>query len=340
MSGGVDSSVAAALLKEQGYGLTGVFMKNWSGDSYGIQADCPWEQDQKDVEAVCSQLDIPFMTFNFEKEYRERVVGYFFEELRAGRTPNPDVMCNREIKFSLFLERALAKGADLIATGHYARIRQDESGFHLLKGKDTAKDQSYFLHRLTQEQLAKTLFPVGEYTKPEIRTLAKKFGLATAEKKDSQGICFIGDINVRAFMRSGIRVHTGVIRDLDSGEIVGEHDGIEFYTIGQREGLGIGGAAKPYYVADKREDSNELLVVMGSDHPALFKTEAELTDLHWITDRPQDSLAASVRYRQTPVSGDLTGSTFNFDQPVRAVAPGQSVVIYSGDECLGGGIVA
>lgn len=313
-------------------------MKNWSGDSYGIQADCPWEQDQKDVEAVCKQLDIPFMTFNFEKEYRERVVGYFFDELRAGRTPNPDVMCNREIKFALFLDRALEKGADMIATGHYARVNKDDNGYHLLQGVDENKDQSYFLHRITQEQLSKTLFPIGEFTKPEIRKMATRFELPTATKKDSQGICFIGDINVAEFMRSEIDEHSGQIVDIDSKQVVGTHDGIEFYTIGQREGLGVGGAEKPYYVCSKDKTTNTLYVAMGKDNPALFNTSLHITDLHSIQPAKQ-SIAAAIRYRQKPVPAELNGETVEFAEPVRAIAPGQSVVFYNGQECLGGAII-
>ena len=259
MSGGVDSSVSAALLKEQGYNVVGVFMKNWSGDNFGIQTDCPWEQDQKDVEKVCKLLGVPFITFNFEKEYRKQVVEYFFNEYKAGRTPNPDVMCNKEIKFGLFLEKALKKGTDLIATGHYARTEKDNKGkFHLLKGIDNKKDQSYFLYNLTQDQLSKTLFPIGNFQKSKVRKLAMKFKLPNAKKKDSQGICFIGDINVQQLLRAKLKRKKGDIIDIDSREKVGKHDGAHYFTIGQREGIGIGGTKEPYFVVGKDVEKNEV----------------------------------------------------------------------------------
>jgi tRNA-specific 2-thiouridylase len=346
MSGGVDSSVAAALLKDEGYDITGVFMKNWSGDDFGIQADCPWEKDQKDVENVCTQLGITFRSFNFEKEYRERVVEYFFNEIRAGRTPNPDVMCNKEIKFGIFLEKSLGMGADMIATGHYACVEFDEKlkQFKLLKGIDSNKDQSYFLNQLTQEQLSKTLFPIGKYEKSEVRKLAGKYQLSVASKPDSQGICFIGEINVAQFLRANVQVHKGEIIDKDSGNVVGEHDGIEFYTIGQREGLNIGGAKEPYFVIGKDKQANILYVAMGKTNPLLYSKEVKFTELHEIcTDTLKDgeNIEASIRYRQKPASGkiDLINSKFVFDEAQRAVAEGQSIVFYKGNECLGSGVI-
>ncbi len=347
MSGGVDSSVSAALLLEQGYDVTGVFMKNWSGDDYGIQSDCPWEVDQADAENVCKTLGIPFRSFNFEKQYRELVVKYFFDELRLGRTPNPDVLCNKEIKFALFLEKSLELGADMIATGHYTRVHFDKLSqeYQLRKGLDANKDQSYFLYRLTQEQLAKTFFPIGELEKPRVRELAHKFKLPVADKKDSQGICFIGEINVKEFLRANIDVHPGDIIDIDTKEKVGSHDGVEFYTIGQREGLKIGGSPLPYFVASKDRLANILFVARGADNPALFQDTANISDLHSIGNisnlEHATGLSAALRYRQTPQQGvmNIQTHTFTFHEPQRAVTEGQSIVFYEGDVCLGGAII-
>lgn len=350
MSGGVDSSVSAALLKEEGYDVTGVYMKNWSGDNFGIQGDCPWMEDQKDVESVCKKLEIPFRSFNFEKEYREKVVEYFFKEYRAGRTPNPDVMCNKEIKFHLFLQRAIEEGADMIATGHYVRRNEEDGVFKLLKGVDQNKDQSYFLYNITQEQLSKTLFPIGHLEKSEVRKLAKKFDLPVANKPDSQGICFIGEIDVQEFLRARIKPHKGDIIDIDSGKKVGEHDGVEFFTLGQREGIGVGGTKEPYFVVDKDGAKNILYVGMGTDHSRLYKDTVEVENLHLINseltieDLQKIKLTASVRYRHKSESCEmfLVGdqSSFKFDVPQRAITPGQSLVIYNKDECLGGGVIA
>lgn len=341
MSGGVDSSVTAALLKDQGYDVQGVFMKNWSGDEFGIQSECPWENDQKDAEAVCKLLDIPFRSFNFEKEYKEKVVEYFFCEYKAGRTPNPDVLCNKEIKFGVFLEKALAMGADLIATGHYARVRLNKeiNEFELLKGVDNAKDQSYFLCELDQEQLSKTLFPIGELTKPEVRELAKKYNLPTAKKPDSQGICFVGEINVGKFLRANIKVHTGEIIDIDTNQKVGEHDGIEFYTIGQREGLQIGGAKEPYFVVGKDKQKNIVYVAMGKNNPRLFLKQVNFSKKNWLNSMDYidfDNLKACVRYRGKPESGkyfDLSDNagSFVFDIPQRAITEGQMIAFYEND---------
>jgi tRNA-uridine 2-sulfurtransferase len=346
MSGGVDSSVSAAILKEKGFDITGVFMKNWSGDDYGIQADCPWEQDQQDVEDVCKHLDIPFRSFNFEKEYRQKVVEYFFDEIRNGRTPNPDVMCNKEIKFKLFLEKSLDLGADMIATGHYAQNIYSETNkqFELHQGIDSNKDQSYFLHQITQEQLSKTLFPIGGLQKSEVRDLAKSYNLKTASKPDSQGICFIGEINVAQFLRSAIPQNSGDIIDIDTNIIVGQHDGISFYTIGQREGLKIGGSPKPYFVAKKDKNNNILYVAQGTDHNALYKSKVVFDDLHLINEYqkiPELECSASIRYRQLPHKGylDVQHNIFTFDEPQRAIAEGQSIVFYNDTLCLGGGII-
>jgi len=351
MSGGVDSSVSAALLKEQGYDCTGVYMKNWSGDDYGLQTDCPWKQDQEDVQKDCDVLDIPFRSFNFEKEYRSKVVEYFFDEYSKVRTPNPDVMCNKEIKFHLFLEKAIKEGADLIATGHYSRVESHEGSYRLLKGIDNKKDQSYFLHNLTQKQLSKTLFPIGHLPKTEVRALAKSFILPVANKPDSQGICFIGEINVQDFLRSRIKIHIGEIVDIDTNKKVGTHDGVEFYTIGQREGLKIGGSKEPYFVIDKDANTNILYVGMGIDHPKLFRSNLELENLHMINEKLktkdiiEENLTGAIRYRQQPqpvkLSIDSDGKiNALFDQPQRAVTSGQSLVLYKGDVCLGGGIIA
>jgi tRNA-specific 2-thiouridylase len=344
MSGGVDSSVAAALLVEQGYQVTGVYMKNWSGDDYGIQADCPWEQDQKDVQMVCEQLGIPFRSFNFEQNYREAVVEYFFAEYAKGRTPNPDVMCNKTIKFGLYLDKAIAQGADLIATGHYARVKQDSDKYQLLKGKDSNKDQTYFLYTSTQAQLERTLFPVGEFPKPQVRELAKKFKLSTAAKSDSQGICFIGEINVLNFLKARLPVKQGNIVDIDTNLKVGEHDGAYFFTRGQR--ARIGGQELPYFVVNTDVTTNTVFVGHGHEHPALLRDTAQLESLHLISGLEPDNsleLTAAVRYRQQPQPGTLIHTDdrwhFKFDQPQRAITPGQSLVIYHQDICLGGGII-
>lgn len=344
LSGGVDSAVSAALLKEQGYEVTGVYMKNWSGDDYGIQAECPWEQDQADAQAVCESLGIEFRSFNFEKEYRDKVVEYFFSEYEKGRTPNPDVMCNKEIKFKLFLEKSLSLGADYIATGHYAR----HEGNKLLKGIDQKKDQTYFLYNLTDDQLAHTFFPVGNLEKPEVRKLAKEFNLPNAEKPDSQGICFIGEINVLKFLMSRIPEKHGQIIDIDTHEVVGEHKGIYFYTIGQRKGIEIGGQETPYFVVDKDKTNNILYVGHGIDHPKMFTRQVELENLHLVNPESINNilnrdLTASIRYRRQPQPGNLIEKdsiyTFIFETAERAVTSGQSLVIYDGEECLGGGVI-
>jgi tRNA-specific 2-thiouridylase len=337
LSGGVDSAVAAALLKEQGYAVTGCFMKNWS-DEANLGGDCPWEQDQKDAEAVCEKLGIEFRSYNFEKQYRQKVISYFFSEIKAGRTPNPDVLCNSEIKFGIFRQRALEDGADLIATGHYARSQKVNGIYKLLKGIDPNKDQSYFLCELDQQQLARTLFPIGEYTKAQIREMAIKYELPVAKKKDSQGICFIGKINVGKFLRDNINKEPGLIMDIDSKKIVGKHDGVAFYTIGQREGLHIGGTALPYYVSGKDKVNNILFVAKGKNNPKLFSDQVVFDDIHYVL--PQENwdltnLSAAIRYRQSAEKGNLIGKRFRFNDLQRAIAPGQKIVFYNEDILLG-----
>ncbi len=342
LSGGVDSSVSAALLKQEGYDVTGVFMKNWSGDDFGIQAECPWEVDQQDADAVCKKLGIPFKSYNFEKQYRDKVIGYFVEELAAGRTPNPDVMCNKEIKFKLFLERALADGAELIATGHYVRriFNQITKEFELHKAVDASKDQSYFLNNITQEQLSKSHFPVGHMLKSEVRKLALEFGLPVAKKPDSQGICFVGEINVKEFIKAQLPEKQGEIIDVDSKKVVGKHNGVQFYTIGQREGIGIGGAGEPYYVVDKDKKTNTLIVAKGKNNPELFRQRVNFGTVHHINSYPGKKISAAIRYRQKPGDGVFTKpNEFRFKEPQRAVSSGQSIVFYEHTRVLGGAVI-
>jgi tRNA-specific 2-thiouridylase len=338
MSGGVDSSVTAALLKEQGYEVTGVYMKNWSQDLPGFT--CPWKEDYQDAKRVAVQLGIEFRLYDFEKEYRDKVVDYMVQGYQAGYTPNPDIMCNQEVKFKLFLEAALSDGADMIATGHYARIQNDQ----LLVGLDANKDQSYFLYRVTEDALSKSLMPIGEMEKPAVRELAKKFGLATADKKDSQGICFVGKVGIKDFLLAelGPQQHGAIIEQ--HGSVIGEHDGALFYTIGQRHGLDVGGGL-PYYVVDKNMDKNEVYVTTDLQDERLWRRELTLTSLHWINEAPAtQKLKVRTRYRAPLIDCTLTISgttaTLTLTDDVRAITPGQSAVIYDGDRCLGGGIVS
>lgn len=352
LSGGVDSGVTAALLKEEGYDVRGVFMKNFSGEDFGVADQCPWEEDQASAMEVAEYLDIPFRTYNFEKQYRQSVVDYFFEEFAKGRTPNPDVMCNKTIKFDVFLQRSLADGADMIATGHYAQVTHGKHN-QLLRGTYREKDQTYFLHTFTQDQLSKVLFPIGNITKPEVRNLARKFGLPNAERPDSQGICFIGEIDLIKFLKSEIPEKQGEIRDADTDEVIGEHEGVYFYTIGQRRGLSLGGYGVPYFVSGKDVEKNILYAAKGSRNPKLFAKEVKLESTHFIqgdvsediintyTNKP---ITASVRYRQEPQPGRFTeitatNSTFIFDEPQRAITSGQSLVAYDDEVCLGGGVI-
>ena len=347
MSGGVDSSVTAALLKQQGFDVIGVFMKNWSED-FG-DFGCTWAEDSEDARKVAQILGIPFYVWNFEKEYHDKVVDYFFREYAANRTPNPDVMCNTEIKFKLFLEKALSLGADFVATGHYARIQREkgEGGredFKLLKGIDPAKDQSYFLYTLKQEQLARILFPIGHMRKSEVRQLARKFRLPNAEKKDSQGICFIGKINVGEFLRAHVKATVGQVVTT-TGQVVGSHDGLPYYTIGQREGIGIGGTG-PYYVVNKDLPTNSLVVTNDKDDHQLWKREFVVTDLSWTNQAPKFPLQAgvSIRYHHPDYKARIeqrtdAGLSVRFGEAQRAITPGQAAVIYQGDELIGGGVI-
>jgi tRNA-specific 2-thiouridylase len=347
LSGGVDSAVAALLLCEQGHRVTAVFMKNWDEDDEA--GYCPAEQDLADAGEICRRLQIELKTVSFSAEYWNRVFRYFLDEYQAGRTPNPDVICNREIKFRAFLDYALELGADAIATGHYARTGRN-GDVRLLRGLDAGKDQTYFLHTLNQSQLRHSLFPIGHLHKREVRELAARAGFANHAKKDSTGICFIGERRFRDFLARYLPAQPGEIRALD-GELLGRHDGLMFYTIGQRQGLGIGGrrgaACDPWYVAAKELDSNVLRVVQGVDHPALFSRSLQAARLHWIAGQaPAERLRLTARirhrHRDQPCSIHVSGDEVcrvTFDEPQRAVTPGQSVVFYDGEVCLGGAVI-
>jgi tRNA-specific 2-thiouridylase len=348
LSGGVDSAVAAHLLQQQGYEVVGLFMKNWDEDDDAEY--CSAAVDLTDAQAVCDKLGIPLHTRNFAAEYWERVFSYFLDEYRAGRTPNPDVLCNKEIKFKTFLEHALALGAGHIATGHYARVELRDGFYWLLKAHDANKDQTYFLHALGQHQLEKSLFPLGEITKPEVRRLAAQLGLPNHDKKDSTGICFIGERKFKDFLSRFLPAQPGEIHTPE-GRVIGRHDGLMYYTLGQRQGLGIGGekdgSGEAWYVVGKNLERNVLLVAQGHDHPLLFRPDLRAAKLNWIAEPPREipfRCAAKTRYRQPDqdcVITALDGDTceVRFDQPQRAVTPGQSVVFYRGDECLGGGVI-
>jgi tRNA-specific 2-thiouridylase len=334
MSGGVDSSLTAALLRDQGYDVTGIYMKNWSQDLPGMI--CPWKEDYQDAKRVAVQLDIPFKMYDFETEYRQRVVDYMVREYQAGRTPNPDIMCNQEVKFKLFLETALSEGADLIATGHYSRVQNGQ----LLTGVDPAKDQSYFLYRVTEDALRHSLMPIGELQKTEVRKRAHELGLATAEKPDSQGICFVGKVGIKDFLLHELGPQApGPIID-QNGITIGEHDGAIFYTIGQRHGLNIGGGL-PYYVSRKDMASNTVYVTTNLDDAELWHKELSLEDLHWINETPTDkTYQVRLRYRGPLVDCQLDGSKLTLSEPQRGLAAGQSAVIYDGEWVLGGGIIS
>lgn len=334
MSGGVDSSLTAALLKEQGYDVTGVYMKNWTQDLPGMK--CPWAEDLADAKRVAVQLGIDFLVFDFEKEYKHKVVEYMIEEYKLGRTPNPDVMCNQEVKFRLFLDAAIEHGADMIASGHYARTKDGK----LLKAKDDNKDQTYFLYRVTEAALQKTLFPLGEFTKPEVRAMAEERGLFTSHKKESMGICFVGQIGIREFLSQYIETEPGGIIDKETGKKLGRHDGAIFYTLGQRHGLNLGGGL-PYYVVGKDMSANEVFVSTNINSDEMWREKIELTNLHWIGSAAQDGRTLQVRVRHRAVLADciIEGTSLALAEPQRAVTPGQSAVLYDGDTCLGGGIV-
>jgi tRNA-specific 2-thiouridylase len=347
MSGGVDSSVAVLILKKQGYEVAGAYMKNWSDSSFfKDKRMCPWEDDLKDAKKVAVQLGIPFYTFNFENEYREKVVEYMINGYRNGITPNPDVMCNKEIKFKLFLKKAMSMGFDFIATGHYAQIKKSESEYRLLAGKDKNKDQSYFLWTLGQAELSHTLFPLGGYEKPRVREIAKEAGLINAEKKDSQGICFVGEINVFEFLKSQIPAHKGKIIT-EEGRVVGEHEGVEFYTIGQRHGIGSPGGGVAFYVVKKDAEKNILYVAESDKDEKLYKKELLAKGISWVSGKEPElplKCLARIRYRQVLseceiMKEDEKTLKVKFNKPQKAVAPGQSIVFYDDDTVFCGAII-
>jgi len=382
LSGGVDSSVTAYLLKEQGYEVIGMFMKNWHDDTVTISNECPWLDDSNDAMIVAQQLGIPFQAIDLSKEYKERIVDYMFAEYQRGRTPNPDVLCNREIKFDVFLDAAMKLGADFVATGHYCRKgeveKEGKTIYQLLAGKDPNKDQSYFLCQLTQTQLAKALFPIGDLLKPEVRAIAKKAGLTTAEKKDSQGLCFVGKVHLPDFLQQRLEAKKGKVIEVDAqstafqngsdlddlttltqpyelnpelGEVVGEHNGAHFYTIGQRRGLNIGGFEKPLFVIGTDTDKNVIYTGMGEDHPGLYRKGLFIpnSDEHWIREDlklrlgDQSKYLARIRYRQPLELCTLfkreEGMYIIFDRSQRGVTPGQFAAWYDGEELIGSGVI-
>ncbi|EJM98270.1 tRNA 2-thiouridine(34) synthase MnmA [Herbaspirillum sp. YR522] len=352
MSGGVDSSVSAWLLKQQGYEVIGLFMKNWEDDDDSEY--CSTREDWIDAVSVADVVGVDIEAVNFASEYKDRVFAEFLREYQAGRTPNPDVLCNAEIKFKAFLDHAMKLGADFIATGHYARVRQNAAGhFELLKALDASKDQSYFLHRLNQAQLSRTVFPLGELHKTEVRRIAEELKLPNARKKDSTGICFIGERPFREFLNRYLSYQPGPIKTAE-GDTVGQHVGLSFYTLGQRKGIGIGGikahqnaqgTSDAWYVARKDVDANTLYIVQGHDHPWLLSPSLQAGQLSWIAGQPPaaGALSAKTRYRQSDVACAFTGGegqfSLEFDTPQWAVTPGQSAVLYDGEICLGGGII-
>lgn len=344
LSGGVDSAVAAMRLLEQGYQVTAVFMKNWEEDDDAEY--CAAEEDLKIATEVSTQLGIPLRTVNFASEYWDRVFEYFLAEYKAGRTPNPDVMCNKEIKFKAFLEYALDLGATRIATGHYARIDQHDGSYRLLKGIDDNKDQSYFLHMLGQNELGRSLFPLGEMEKPEVRRMAEAAGLPNYDRKDSTGICFIGERRFKDFLARFLPAQPGEIRSLDDNTVLGRHDGLMYHTLGQRQGLGIGGAGEAWYVAAKDLKTNTLYIVQGQQHPALYHHRLTATGINWVSGEAPAlpyPCRAKTRYRQPEqactVASAEDGVVVDFPEAQRAPTPGQSVVFYDGEVCLGGGII-
>ncbi len=383
LSGGVDSSVTAYLLKEQGYDVIGMFMKNWHDDSVTISNECPWLDDSNDAMIIAQQLGIPFQAIDLSKEYKERIVDYMFAEYQRGRTPNPDVLCNREIKFDIFLNMALKLGAEFVATGHYVRKASTKKDgkdiYHLLSGKDSNKDQSYFLCQLTQDQLSKSLFPIGELLKSEVRAIAKKIGLATADKKDSQGLCFIGKVHLPEFLQQRLAAKSGPVIDIpadaslfttdnhgeelksiskkyelsaEQGVVVGKHNGAHYYTIGQRKGLNLGGFAKPLFVIGTDTEKNIIYTGMGEDHPGLYRKGLFIPaeDEHWV--RKDISLMvgesrkylARIRYRQPLTACTIykkdEGLYIIFDKPQKSITPGQFAAWYENDELVGSGVIS
>jgi len=351
MSGGVDSSVAAQLLIEQGYHVEGLFMKNWEEDD--SEEYCTATEDLRDAQSVCDQLNIPLHTVNFSTEYWDRVFEHFLSEYKAGRTPNPDVLCNREIKFKAFLNHAKTLGADAIATGHYVDTQFHNNEYQLIKGRDNNKDQSYFLYMLGQKQLSNALFPLGNIEKDDVRKMAEANNFINSRKKDSTGICFIGERKFTDFLSRFLPAQPGDIIT-DSGKVLAKHNGLMYYTIGQRQGLGIGGrndaSGEAWFVAQKDMDSNQLIVVQGGEHPLLYKKKLLADDIHWVSDtQPKELLngqlhcMAKTRYRQPDQACSLSLENgvmhVEFNEPQRAITPGQSLVLYDGQQCLGGAII-
>ena len=349
LSGGVDSAVATYLLKEQGLAVEALFMKNWEGDD--TDEHCTSAQDLQDAQRVCDKLGIVLHQANFAKTYWDKVFTYFLAEYKASRTPNPDILCNKEIKFHAFLDYAKRLGAQKIATGHYAQIQHTDGSYQLHKGVDDNKDQSYFLYALNQHQLSHSVFPIGTLEKPKVRDIAQKLGLHNHAKKDSTGICFIGERKFTEFLSTYLPAQLGLIKTLE-GNTIGQHSGLMYYTVGQRKGLHIGGQntgdGTPWYVVNKQVDSNTLIVTQGKNHPALFKPNLIASQLHWISGKAPTPLPlscqAKIRYRQQAVPCVLsclneTDYHVHFDTPQRAITPGQSIVLYQGTQCLGGGII-
>jgi len=344
MSGGVDSSVAALLLKEQGYDVVGIFMKNWDDtDENGV---CTATEDYEDVIRVCNQLDIPYYAVNFEKQYWDKVFTYFLEEYKAGRTPNPDVMCNKEIKFKAFLDHALSLGADYLATGHYAQVQENNGVYEMLRGIDRNKDQTYFLNQLTQEMLEKVMFPLGHLEKKQVREIAQQHDLATAKKKDSTGICFIGERNFKEFLSEYLPAQPGNMETLD-GEVKGQHEGLMYYTLGQRQGLGIGGAGDPWFVVGKNVEENILYVGQGFHHDALYSDGLIASEANWTTGHvPEEAMECTAKFRYRQEDSHVTVQPMTdgrwkviFHEQERAITPGQAVVFYDGEVCLGGATI-
>jgi len=382
LSGGVDSSVAAYLLKKQGYDVSGIFMKNWEDETGRVCGKCPWKQDMTDAFNVAKALDIPFKVIDFVKEYKERVVNYMFAEYEAGRTPNPDILCNREIKFNVFLKAAIEEGADFVATGHYTRVEKQETMdegqviYKLLAGVDGNKDQSYFLCQLSQKQLSKAMFPLGEITKPEAREIAKKLDLTTAEKKDSQGICFIGKVDLPEFLKQKLKEKKGNIIEIDENhpiykeekstddelikpytytetdeKKISEHNGAHFFTVGQRKGLNVGGTKKPLFVIGTNVKTNTIYTGQGTNHPGLFRNGlfVKTKNIHWVNptkelkNDEEKNLLCRIRYRQPLQKAILkrkeNGIYILFKEPQRAVTSGQFVAFYDGEELIGSGVI-
>lgn len=337
MSGGVDSSVSAVLLKEQGYDVTGIYMKNWSENLPGMQ--CPWADDLADAKRVAVGLDLDFEVWDFEADYKTKVVDYMLSEFQKGRTPNPDIICNELIKFKLFYDRAMSQGADFIATGHYARTDKQ----HLLRAIDDNKDQTYFLYRMSDAATAKTLFPVGNLHKPEVKALARERGLDVAAKKESMGICFVGEVGMKEFLQNYLDAQPGEIRDIESGAVLGYHDGAIFYTIGQRHGLYVGGGL-PYYVVQKDLAENVVYVSKNLNHPSLWTERLLLEQIHWRADADSylrsENLQVRLRHRAPLIPAQFNDGALKFPSPIKRPAAGQSAVLYSGEICLGGGYIA